>query len=247
MAKSKTKTQTAFPLFAILMVAFLSSAHAEGKMYKASIAQMPVISESPQKGVLVFLVKSWDDAMDDQIEIGVYPYKRSLTNAISGESDFQFPFIKNPKQKTVPADFDYSTTPIYNVNFVLYCNKNKKIDRSQIEKYTITTDAAHISLFDFKIGSEFEIEGALKKLDVGRIDGFIHADVAADPVLKNLGLKNISRELFEVFPVHAILAKGKQGSDVDKMITEALKRVKASGKYSELMDPVYKSYDNWQP
>jgi polar amino acid transport system substrate-binding protein len=241
------KLSNLFSLLILLLFVFLSAAHAEGKKYKAAIAQMPVISESPTKGVLVFLVKAWDDAVDDQIEIGVFPFKRALSNALSGEADFEFPFIKNPKLKTVPAEYDYSTTPVYNVNFVLYYNKNKKIDRSAIDKFIITTDAAHVELFDFKIGAEFDVEAALKKLEVGKIDGFIHADVACDPILKNLGLKNVGRELFDVFPVHAILAKGKQGSDVDKMLTEAVKRVKASGKHAELMDPIYKSYDNWQP
>jgi polar amino acid transport system substrate-binding protein len=239
------KKVTSFSVIILLLLSF--NIYAAGKEFKASIAKMPVISESPEKGVLVFLVKSWAESTGNEIDIKVYPFKRSLTNAISGEADFHFPFIKNPFQNEKDLSFDYSTSVIYDVNFVLYTYKNKTIDRNNLSKYKITTDAAHVDYFNFKIGPEYDVANALKKLNIGRIDGFIHADAVVDPVLKQMGLKNIKRELFKVFHVHAVLPKGQKGKDTDMMITEALKKVKASGRYSELMDPIYKPYNNWQP
>jgi polar amino acid transport system substrate-binding protein len=231
----------------IILLSFSSIIYASENRYKASIAQMPVISESPEKGVLVFLVKSWAEATGNEIDIKVYPFKRALDNAISGEADFEFPFIRNPYIDENKLSFDYSTSIIYDVNFVLYTSKNKTIDKNNLSNYKIGTDAAHVDYFDFKVLPEYDVESALKKIDLGRIDGFIHADVVVDPVLKNLGLKSIKRELFKVYHVHAILPKGEKGKDTDLMITEALKRVKKSGRFSELMDPVYKEYNNWQP
>jgi polar amino acid transport system substrate-binding protein len=231
----------------IILLLSVSNTYPDGKKFKASIAQMPFISESPTKGVLVFLVKSWADATKNEIDIQTYPFTRSLDNVVTGKADFQFPFIKNPTVDEKKLDFDFSTSVIYQVNFVLYTNKNKSVDIKNLSKYKISTDAAHVEYMGFKVEPEYDVAAALKKVDTGRVDGFIHAEVVVDPVLREMKLTSIKRELYKIFDVHAVLPKGQKGKDTDKMITEALAMVKKSGKYSELMDPVYKKYDNWQP
>lgn len=239
-----------FYLIAILclsLLAFTTTVFSAEKTYKASLAQLTVAAENEEKGVLVDLVKLWSKATGNNIFIKVYPFKRSLENAISHESDFHIPLIKNPYKTEAELGFDYSTSEIFKVNFVLYTNKGKPIDNNKLSDYKITTDAAHVDFFNFKIGSEFSIESALNKLSLGRIDGFIFADSETDPVLIKLGLKNIKRELYRTYSVHAVLPRGEKGKGPDLMITEGMDIIKKNGEYSKLMDTVFKAYDDWQP
>lgn len=219
---------------------------AEGKTYKASLALLKVSAESNDKGILVDLVKYWGKSTGNTITISVHPFKRSLDNVISGQADFHLPFIKNPHKDEGDLPFDYSTSVIFDVNFVLYTNKNKPVDLSKLSTYTISTDNAHTVLFDFDIKRETSVESALKKLNIGRIDGFIFADVEVDPILKQLNLTQIKRELYKIYHVHAVLPKGQKGKETDLMITEGLKKSKESGVYQQLLSPLYKPYDDWQ-
>lgn len=231
----------------LVIPVFAASAFAEGKTYKATLAHLNLTAKNENEGILVDLLKMWAKATGDTIAIKVYPFKRSLENAISGEADFHLPMIKNPYKTADELGFDYSTTSVFNVNFVLYTNKDKPIDIDNLAKYKITTDGAHVDFFDFKIGADFSIESALKKLSLGRIDGFIFADTETDLILKKLGLRNIKRELYKVYDVHAVLPKGTKGKDADKMITEAMQKVSSTAEYQNLMAPLTIEYDNWQP
>ncbi len=223
------------------------SAFAEGKTFKASLAQMELTAKNENEGILVDLVKLWAKMTGNTVEIKVYPFKRSLENAISGEADFHLPLIKNPYKTADELGFDYSTAPIFDVNFVLYTNKDKPIDKNKLSEYKITTDGAHVEFFDFKIGSDFSIESALKKLSLGRIDGYIFADSEADLALKKLGLKNIKRELYHVYKVHAVLPRGQKGKDADNMITEAMQKLSTTQEYKDLMGIFLTGYNDWQP
>jgi polar amino acid transport system substrate-binding protein len=231
----------------LVMPFFAVSAFAEGKTYKATLAHLDLTAKNKDEGILVELVKMWAKATGNTIEIGVYPFKRSLENAISGEADFHLPMIKNPYKTADELGFKFSTTPIFNVNFVLYTNKDKPIDKNNLSQYKITTDAAHVDFFDFKISADFNIESALKKLSLGRIDGFIFADSETDLTLKKLGLKNIKRELYKVYDVHAVLPLGDKGKDADQMITEAMQKVSTTSEFKKLMTPLTVQYSDWQP
>ena len=64
---------------------------------KASIAQLPVLSESPEKGIFVELVKALDEVYEEgTIEIEVYPFARSVENVLRGNADFHIPSFRNP-------------------------------------------------------------------------------------------------------------------------------------------------------
>ncbi len=216
--------------------------------YKASLALLPVAAESEEIGVLVDLVKLWGKVTGKKIKIEVYPFKRSLKNAINNKADFHLPLIKNPYKNDNEQDFDYSTSVIFNVNFVLYTNKTKHINKTKLSDYAVITDPAHTEFFDFPIEENYSgIGSSLNMLNKGIIDGYIFADVEADPVLKKLGLKNIKRELYKIYYVHAVLPKGEKGKGVDIIISEAMNKIRKSGAWAELMNPVYHEYIDWQP
>ncbi len=216
------------------------------KDLKGSLAKMPVYAESPDKGVLVDLVKAIAAETGNKISIQVVPFKRSMNYVINKKVDFHMPLIKNPEVADAKLPYDHSTATIFHVNFVLYSNKNKPLDLKNLGQYKIETEAAHVQYFPFKAAPSSDIASSLKKVDAGRIDGFIFADNACDPLVKKLGLKNLKRQLYKVFDVKIILAKGQQGGDVDKFFSSAIEKLKAKGEYVKIMGKIDQKYNDWQ-
>lgn len=227
------------------VIFFSASAIAAG--INASIAMMPVYAESMDKGVLVDLVKAIREQSKKMITYQVVPFKRSMNDVIHGRVDFHMPLIQNPDLDEATLDYDHSTATIFHVNFVLYTQKGKPVDKSNIANYRIETDAAHVSYFHSSIIPSSNIESSLKRVNIGRIDGFIFADNASDPIVKKLILSNIKRELYRVFDVKIILPKGKRGQAVDNMLTTSIDAMKKSGKYQKIMSIIDAPYDDWQP
>lgn len=232
---------------AIISCSFLFPNVAKAKPFKASLALLPIAAQSRDEGMMVELIKLWEKNIHQRITIQVYPFKRSIRTVIDRKADFHLPLIKSPYQHHSTQDFDYSSSSIFSVNFVLYSNKNNPVDADKLTDHVIYTDASHSNLFNFKILSDYSVESSFKKLARGRIDGYIFADVEADPVLKKLGYSHIKRQLYKVYQVHAVLPKGASGNSTDKMITKAMSIIKQNGQWAKLMNPVYHQYIDWQP
>ncbi len=215
--------------------------------YSATLAKMPVYAESTDKGVLIDLVNAIADETGASISIKVDPFARSMHNVISKKSDFHLPLIVAPHIDESTLDYDHSTETIFHVNFVLYTNKGKNINKDNVHNFNVETDRAHTKYFTFEVKPSSNIEGSIRKVDAGRMDAFIFADFASDPLVKKHNLKNINRELFQVFDVKIILPKGGHGGETDKFLSDAIARLRAKGLYDKIMGIIDLPYDNWQP
>lgn len=230
-----------------LASALLFTTPVTAKELTASLAQMPVYAESVDKGVLVDLVKAIAKESGVTIKHQVVPFARSMDDVINQKVNFHMPLIMPPNASELKLDYDYSTETIFHVNFVLFSNKNKPLDPAKLASYKLETDRAHTQYFPFPIEPSTNIESSLKKLDAGRIDGFIFADFASDPIIKQSGLKNIHRDLYKVFDVKIILPKGARGGEVDKFLSSTIQSLRKNGTYDKIMGPIDMKYDNWQP
>ncbi|MBU2513872.1 transporter substrate-binding domain-containing protein [bacterium] len=214
---------------------------------KVSLAKMPVYAESNEKGVLVDLSKLISKELNMDLNLTVVPFARSISNAVTRKVDFHMPLIQSPGYRNEVSDFDYSTETIFHVNFVLYENKTKPLNLEQMNTYNIETDRAHTNYFPFETIASSCLECSLKKVDIGRIDGFIFADFASDPIIRKDNLINLKRRLYKVFDVKIVLPKGEQGGRIDMLLSKAIGSLKAKGEYQKLMDKFDMPYDDWQP
>ena len=229
--------------FITVFVPFLAGA----KEYKASLANMPVYAESADKGVLVDFVKAISKVSGSPIKIEVVPFARSMENVISKQVDFHMPLIMVPNADEKKLNYDHSTETIFHVNFVLYSNKNKPLDLNKLSGLKLETDRAHTQYFPFPIEPSSSLESSLKRVDAGRIDGFIFADFASDPIVKAEKLTNIKRQLYKVFDVKIILPKGGKGGETDKFLTSAISALRKNGEFDKIMGPIDQKYNDWQP
>ncbi len=232
-------------LFSLMLMMVPGVIFATGKL-KASLGKMPVYAESKDKGVLVDFTKAIAKELGIRIDIQVVPFSRSMKYVVSRKVDFHMPLIEIPDAESKNLNFDFSTKTIFHVNFVLYTNKNKPLDKTQLGKYKIETDRAHTGYFPFKAIPSSNIESSLKKLAKGRIDGFVFADFASDPLVRKNNLTMIKRQLYRVYDVKIILPKGERNGKVDKLLSKAINGLTKSGKFQKILGPIDNPYDNWQ-
>ncbi len=212
-----------------------------------SLAQMPVYAENTEKGVLVDFSKAIAAESGKSINIKVVPFARSMNNVVSGKADLHMPLIAIPDIDMSTLDYDYSTETIFHVNFTLYTKKGSGLTIDKLSSAKVETDIAHVAYFDFKINGTANIEQSLKKVNAGRIDAFIFADFASDPIVKNLNLTNIQRDLFKVYDVKIILPKGGREGETDTFLSQTIQKLRDKGEYAKIMGAIDTPYDNWQP
>ncbi len=185
MDRDALKYQKYVLMILIWILSFALISATEARDLKASLAYLPKIAESPEKGVLVDLVRAMDEAYPEgKILIGVYPFKRSVDNVISGNADFHMPILLNPLIPEEKLPYSHSTVTFRKVIFVLYANKNNKDINPQNlcdHKYKIETYRGVADYFDFPVIPSDSIENSLKKADLGRTDGCILAMPEAEP------------------------------------------------------------------
>lgn len=231
-------------LISIILLVYTLSLSAQ-ETYKVSLAKMPVYSESVDKGILIDLVKAMAKVEGVKIERTVTAFARSMYNVKSGKADFHLPLIKLPDSNEGTLEYDHSTETIFHVNFVLYTGSKKSINPKNLKDHFIETDRAHVAYFNFDIKASSCIECSLKKVAIGRIDGFIFADFASDPHVKANKL-DLKRQLYRRFDVKIILPRGGKGGKTDQFLSSAIGKLRASGEYDKIMSKLDAPYNDWQ-
>jgi ABC-type amino acid transport substrate-binding protein len=190
-----------------------------------------------------------------KFEVQVLPLARADYLVSMGQVDVQAPHIK-PKDPAALAalKFDFGGVTLFTYTFVLFSNKAKAINIAELKKgnpkkYVIETDTANINLYGFTAAASSSVEASLQKVNDGKIDGYIHSQTTTDPYAKKMSLSNSMRFLFEQYDGTYTLPPGKAGGTLDKLIMDAIKKMKASGRFDQIMGKLIagQAYVDWQP
>lgn len=236
---------------AILLMFIITSTHAKclNQTFKVSMAQMKEsvtyneVTKSFQ-GPYVDMLKLIEKNSALRFEISVYPFSRSLKNIIDESADIHIPLIKNPTSTN--KKYQLSSFTLFTVPFVLYTLRSKNISADNVAGLKIRTDSAHTSFFPFKTIPSHCIECSLKMVNIGRIDGYIFAQVEADHFLKKDGIQNIQRQLYKEFEVKMVFSNSKKGNKTKKCVTEAISKVIKSPLFKKTIKKLISPYDDWQ-
>lgn len=250
-----------------LLVLFSADVNAKAEPLRVSIPKMPVHAENHHKGVLIDFVKALAKKLDQDIDIQVVPFSRSIYYVSTSKVDFHLPFIKpsvdfssqkqpkageeikpNVKSKQDLHNFIYSDATIFQVNFVLYSHVDAKIDLNNIDDYKIETDSAHLPFLQkVSLGSNC-ITCSLKKVQHKMTDGYIFADSSTDPLLqKNKALlTSVKREFYQKFAVKMLFPNTDKGRKLNKKVSAVVEDMRLTGELKELLSTVDFSYDDWQ-
>lgn len=229
--------QTAITIAMVLML--IAPTHARD--LKASVGFVPMLSESPEKGWLIEYLKALDEVYTDgKISIEVYPTITAMDKVIKGTHDFFVPMLLT-EQMVKDRDnlpFAYFEN-LWDALFILYTNKNNtEINPGNVGEFKIETNRNVVQFFDFPVQPSDNVEASLKKVDMGRIDGYIFAGPETDAVLKKLGLKNIKRHEFHIYPAPMIVAKGPKGKEIEKILMPLVQKLRDNGAMEKTLGPV---------
>lgn len=216
---------------------------------RASLAELPGYVEKVDgeyQGVLIDFVHAIGEVADMDVDIQIIPLKRSTYYAKVRKVDFHLPFIRpeNIREDTLP--YDFSTETVFHLNFVLYSNKSKNLNIDNLKFYHIETDPVFTRYFPFDIFPYGSVNDALKKIIFNEIDGMIFIDGVVDPIVKQLNLKNIHRQLYKRYEVKFVLPRGEKGGDIDQLLSVALRKLKDTGKFQDILGAADSPYNDWQ-
>jgi len=148
-----------------------------------------VIGEDGQpRGGFIEVVKAIDRVYTEgNISIKLFPIARSVRNLVNGQADFLIPYIPNAHIQPETLPFAYASEPIVNVAFVLYTWADKPIlPMDRLEEYEIETLRGAAQHFAFEISEIDSFRQGLMKVAMGRTDGFIVEQDAADSCISVL-------------------------------------------------------------
>jgi len=233
----------------LICIIILYSFTLSAKEYSVAIYQLPT------SDAFVNLFKVMGETTNNSFNTQIVPPARGVYLIENNQVDIVFPAtVSSDPKKTALSKFDYSTVKVFKAVFVLYMNKNKLIDITELKngnprKYKIETTGSLAQLFEFQSLITTSLEASLKKVEESSIDGLLYAQEAGDPMLKNLGLKNILRKLYSTNDIAFGIKKGSVGGEIDKMLLEGVLKLKNSGKLNQIIAVSIKNsiYDNWQP
>jgi polar amino acid transport system substrate-binding protein len=221
-----------------------------------SLAFLPKILESPERGVFVDLVRAIDEEYSGgHFNIIVTPMARSIYNVINGKADFHIPMIRNT---VIPADqlpYRFSTERLGKVVIVIYSHKDNPITagmvKSAINKkpfpYKLEIGRGLETHFEIPMTPISNLDSSLRKVNIKRIDALVWAQEETDHLVRTLNLTTIHREFFDEFDDVAIIPKGSKGDEVDAILSKAIKKLRASGRLKKLHQKIHVAYQDWQP
>ncbi len=180
-------------------------------------------------------------------KISFFPFMRSVENTERGAQEMHFPIIHNTAVDHSEKAYIYSTATAWTAIFVLYTHKNVPVDLNNLNALELVTDVAHVDLLDADLSPITNVKGAIQMVNAGRIDGFIFADVAVDPLIKSLNLTKIRRTHYRTFDVKALIAKGERTEMLDAMFSEAIDEMIATGEIKKTVPVRMRPFDPWQP
>jgi polar amino acid transport system substrate-binding protein len=239
-------------LVIIITLTFFSASKAKDLIvsipYIAGISEM---KDGKSAGVFVDIyLEMQNHYKDGKIFFsGLYPFKRSVKNVITGEADFHFPMVRSANVNQDELPYYYVPEEMGKIAFVLYTHsKKEELDLHNMGKYTIEVLRGHKKYFDFNVIESNSIEQSLKKIQRGRTDGLIHAQESTDAVLRKNKIKEIRRELFTEFDSCIIVAKNENGAATKRVLSELLRNMKKDKSlYKYVGKGFLQSYNNWQP
>lgn len=238
--------------FSLLSVGILFAAGVFAQSLSVVVPQLsPIATDTFTK-----IIKTMAEVEGKTVSVQVLPFARAVYMMETKQADIESTEIQNPdKAKWAGLKYDYSTAEVLKIVFVLFTNKAKPVAVADLKGgnakgYKIETDTAHTGYFPFATIASTSIDASLKKLDSGEIDGFIFSQGSTDPALKRLGYKNIARQYYDTFSGGFLLQKGGRGGPIDSWLSDGLAKLKANGKYQEIVGPyaaTASKYVEWQP
>lgn len=181
-----------------------------------------------------------------------FPFERSIHSVLRGNSDFHFPILQPKDRSPQEVGIGFTQQTIGKVIFALYVNKRSQdVTPKSIRegKYVIEINEAHINFFSFPTTGSTCDECSLRKVNSGRIDGFLHAALMSDAIMaRNPKMyENVESYYFDSFDIKFGVALTPSGEEVRHKLDWAISQLRRSGELQRLETETIQLNRAWKP
>jgi polar amino acid transport system substrate-binding protein len=212
------------------------------------------LKELPTTHYYLDLLNAIAGEMGMSLDIQILPSARADYLIATSRVDMDIPVLDVDEYERPARQYDCGSVVLYKSAFVLFTAKGHTIDIADLKagnsrRYEIESDISIANQLGFSASPSTNIEGSLRKVNEGKIDGYIFSQTSTDPVAGNLKLPMVQRQLYRYFSLYYALKKGERGGALDRLIVEGIDRLKSEGKYETIIGKLIAGahYDNWQP
>lgn len=111
--------------------------------------------------------------------------------------------------------------------------------------YHIETERLHTKLIEVPAHPGNDPVTSLRKLLGGRIDGLIHGAFITETVIEEDGLAGFHRSFAGEYDICFVVARNRHGAEVEKKVAAAIKALKESPEYGNLLQPAADFEAQW--
>ena len=220
--------------------------HLAAETYKIATFPIPLMVESKTKGVFIDLVKEISNRANVKIEITVKPTNRTVKNFNEARVDGFFPALDVMIQKKVAK-----TKEIYIKQDFVFVKKGKtpiiKIKNLEGKRIGLTRGYPYVRKITSNKKIKFDYANNdvtnMKKLSIGRFDGFIVEEKSGLAALEKSGKKNIHynpKKPISKQKVYFAFQNNKIGKMLAKKFSKALIGMKNDGTFKKIMNKAKK-------
>jgi len=227
-------------LLCVLFVLPLTS-HVFAGDYTIASYPIPLMVESPDKGIFIEVTKEIAKRSGLDIEIKIFPTKRTVMNFHENKVDGFFPAL----DIMINKDISPSEEMYFKEDFVFFKEGSSPV--STIEglsgkKVGITMGYPYAKKITDAQGFKIEIapkdEINLKKLAAGRIDAFVVEEKSGLQALKQSGVSGITYEAGKPISrqkVYYAFQPDAKGKELAAKFSQALSSMKKDGTFGKIM------------
>ncbi len=235
----------------VLAAALMVSSAAQADTYRLVTFEYPpyeYTEDGQVRGMAVDIVREAFRSMGHEVAIESLPWARAQMLFERGDVDGIFTFFQSDERQAYTL---YSKEQIVTQTIALWVQKDSPIeyggDLSRLHPYSIgiTPKTSYGERFDTAVKCDLlrtdpapTIEGNIRKLVTGRIDGWVSNRDGAVHELKRLGLSALVRELrqpLQVVPAYVGFSKVRNHLALRDGFDQALQKLKQSGAYEKLL------------
>lgn len=222
----------------------------------ASAPELPRNAPSDQEQPLSELLTLMDKTyVEGKITVKRASFQRSIASVEKGLADFHLPLIHNPDLPAAAVNYRPISVAMGKTVFVIYSHVDNPVTRAMIDlaqdqtpfPYTLESNPGHNGLFNFPIARQKDLHQMIRKVEAGRIDGFIYAQERSDRAICKLKASKIHRAHYQNFFDIPIVQIGSHGDEIDKIVSDILNRLKKSGELQAFWSQLHGPYNDWQP
>ncbi len=214
---------------------------------QVAAVQIPLMVESSEKGVFIDLLQDISRRTGLKFDVKVYPGKRAHNLFKNKKADILIPFPKGNR-----AQVGLLSDPIYTKRDFVFVRKGSTIPRSLAELEGMTLGIT--SHYRYK-PTLYEQEGIkleparddvtnMKKLDTGRIDGFLIEEFTGQSAIEESQASGIvfdPRSPIFTYDAVILIQKGEKAETYQKAINSALSDMKSEGTYMKIISQIHKN------